>query len=245
MSSLASAGSPGTDDAPERVAGEEAAGPGHRARLRQSPEVVRRALIPAAVDGQLRLAVVADLERQLGCVGRLAERQLARARTREVVQLRALDVRDPPRGGAVERDHEPPLATADARARDISSGGSPEMVWSTNAPAPSWAPTNTSARQRSESLSQSSTSGGGLEPREALEHLGHLLGEARIGRHAPVLAPPVEPAAGQQTHGLVQLLVERELEDDLRVPGVVREQPDRAPLRLRLVRIDSDTNLRD
>ena len=78
--------------------------------------------------------------------------------------------------------------------------------------------------------------GRGLEPGEALEHLGHLLGEARIGGHAPVLAPPVEPAARQPAHGLVQLLVERELEDDLRVPGVVREQPDPAPLRLRLVR---------
>ena len=97
-----------------------------------------------------------------------------------------------------------------------------------NAPAPSWAVSDASARQRSESLSQATTSGGGLQAGKLLQHGGHELRHAWVGGHAPVLAPPVEPAPREPPDRLVQLLVEREVEDDLGVSRVVREEPDAA-----------------
>ena len=47
--------------------------------------------------------------------------------------------------------------------------------------------------------------------RAAARRLRH----ARVGGHAPVLAAPVEPALRQPLDGLVQVLVEREVEDEL------------------------------
>src|SRR6185436_11273810 len=70
------------------------------------------------------------------------------------------------------------------------------------------------------------------------------LRDARPCGHAPLLAPPVEPATGQLLDRLVQLLVEAEVEDQLRLARVVREQPDlaRSGVRLVLNQIDGQTD---
>ncbi len=67
-------------------------------RLGQPPEIPGRGRVPAGVEGHLGLAVVTDLERQLGRRGRAAELQLARARAGEVVELHSLHLRHPPGG---------------------------------------------------------------------------------------------------------------------------------------------------
>src|SRR3954447_8814465 len=66
--------------------------------------------------------------------------------------------------------------------------------------------------------------GARLELGEAGQHVLHALRQAGVGRDAPVLAPPVEPAAGQLLDGLVDLVVDREAEDELTLAGVVVEE---------------------
>src|SRR6185295_12086399 len=80
--------------------------------------------------------------------------------------------------------------------------------------------------------------------RELREQLLDRLGDPRTSGHAPVLASPVEPAAGQLLDGLVQVLVEPKVEDELGLARIVREQPDLPGDGLRLVRcrIDGQTD---
>ena len=56
-----------------------------------------------------------------------------------------------------------------------------------------------------------------------------------VRRHAPVLAAPVEPALRQPLDGLVEVLVEREVEDQLApLARILVAQPDAALRRLGL-----------
>ncbi len=110
-------------------------------------------------------------------------------------------------------------------APSSSAGASPWSVRTRKCPRPSRATTVQTARQRSESLSQASTSGLGTRSGKLRQQRLDRLGHARVRGHAPVLAAPVEPAPRQLLDGLVQVLVEGEIEDDLRLARVVRKEP--------------------
>ena len=74
-----------------------------QARLREAPVLLRVTRVPERVERDVRLAVVADLQAQLGRSGLLAGLELARARAREVVEVDALETRQPAGGRRVER----------------------------------------------------------------------------------------------------------------------------------------------
>ena len=246
--SLASAGSPGTATPHERVAVEEAAGAGHRA----APPAARRKSIrrPGSqpeVDGQLRLAVVADLERQLGRARASSPSSSStRARAREVVELRPLELRD--RGAAGRSNGITSAALAPRRRWRAAAprAARPRSCAARTRPRPREAPTDTSARQRSESLSQASTSGVGSSRGSARARPATCFAEARVGGHAPVLAPPVEPAA--RAAGGPPRSAPRRTGSRRRSPGPAGCRRAARPVprcASGSVVVDSDTNLRD
>ena len=185
--------------------------------------------VPEREQRDVGLAVVADLEAQLGGRGRQARLQLARARAREVVEVDALEARQPARARRC-RTAAAACPRRPGSAPSRAAGGSPASVRIRNAPAPSCATTVTAARQRSDSLSQREHLGRrprarGKRPSSSATSLPM---RASAG-HAPVLAAPVEPALRQPLDGLVEVLVEREVEDQLRaLARILVAQPDAA-----------------
>ena len=208
----------------------------------------RRLGVPAGVDGQLRLAVVADLERELGrraaSAASSSSRALARARSSSA---RPRCPATAAREAGAERDHEPALAdrprsrAARLLGRLARDGAQHERPGARRGRPRTRAPASDPSRSARRAPRAWARAAGSARARSATS-----FAEARIGGHAPVLAPPVEPAPGQPADRLVQLLVEREVEDDLRVsrgcPRAARRGPSAPPPRSW---IDSGTNLRD
>jgi hypothetical protein len=157
--------------------------------------------------------VVADLEAELGRSRRAALLQFARARPREVVELDSLQPVQPAGGRAGERDQQLGLPGRDRsveglrrvagqRAHQESPGALVGDDRHGRPPAVGLVQPGEHLRSR-------------LEPLEAGQQVADQLADARIRRHAPVLAPPVEPAPRQALDGLVEVLVEGEVEDEL------------------------------
>ena len=217
----------GHRDRPGAVAAEVAPGPVHQARLGQAPELLRVLGVPEREQRHVGLAMVAYLEAQLGGGGGQPGIELARARAREVIQVDPFEAGQPPRAGAAERQQELALARGQGalqgvgrvsgeRAHQERPGALVRDHGDGRAPA-------VGLVQPLEHLRR------GLEVREAAEQLGHELADAGVRRDAPVLATPVEPALGQPLDGLVELLVEREVEDQLRsLARILVAQPDSA-----------------
>ena len=110
---------------PGGVAQEEAARPVHRVRLGQLPEVGRRGAVPDVEEREMRLAVLAHLERQLRRRRLPAVPQLACAHARQVVEPQAVELlhelaRSPRRTGAA---CGPPPPRSHPRARAASRPG--------------------------------------------------------------------------------------------------------------------------
>ena len=180
-------------DAPGGVAQEEAAGPVHRVRLGELPEVGRRGAVPDVEEREVRLAVLAHLERSAR-PGPASCRRAARARTsapgRRAAARRAAARarRSPSSKGSSKRPSPASVAPSS------SDGDSPWSVRTRKCPRPSRATTVQIARQRSESLSQASTSGLGTRSGKRPRSASIALRDARVRGHSPVLAAPVEPA---------------------------------------------------
>ena len=149
----------------------------------------------------------------------------------QVVELGALGVAS----GAARTRHRGEAGRGRSRCagpRRARPAGRPTCVRITKKPSPSRAVSDTSPRHLPESLSQASTSSRGVELREAGEDGGDRRAVARVGRHAPVLAVPVEPAPGDLLHRVVELLVDGKREHELRVARALLAQPDLAAPRL-------------
>ena len=140
----------------------------------------RRLVVPDREQRDVGLAVVADLEAQLRRRRLAARLDLAGARGgrgRRAGRPRGRSAADAPSRAR----RAAPRGSRPRRWRSSSSGGgSPDSVRRTNAPAPSWATTETSARQRSESSARPA-------PRARPEARGSA-------RAAP---PPAWPGAGR------------------------------------------------
>ena len=213
----------GHGDAPRRVAHVEAARPGDRVSLGQLAELARGLRVPDGEDRDLGLAVVAHLDAELGRRGLASRRQLPGAAAGQVVELHAVELVEQVRVLHAEREKVPAVgrvgrlvqlrrSLAGQRAQDEGTGTAVGHHRDHRTPA-------IRVREPGPHL------GGGLESREAVEHALHRLGHARVGRNAPVLRAPVEPALGQTLDRVVQLFVDREVEDDLDVARIVVEQP--------------------
>jgi hypothetical protein len=219
--------------APGRVAQEEAPGPVHRVRLGQLPEVGGRAAVPDVEEREVRLAVLAHLERQLRGRRLPAVAQLARAQAREIVEPQALELLHELRALLGEGQEHPALA---GLGRALELGGRLALKGPHEEVASSVAghygadrpPAIRVAQPRQHLRARD-------EVREATQQRLDVLGHARVRGHSPVLAAPVEPAARQLLDGLVQLLVKGEIEDDLGLTRIVFEEPNPARGRDRLV----------
>jgi hypothetical protein len=194
-------------------------------RLRQLPEVVRGARVPAGHQRQLRLSILANLDRHLGWSGLAAGEDVVHAPAREVVELQALEPQQQLR--ALPRERQ-----LDVVVPDRSSGGdlrgriAPKRAQQERArPVPALmggddAPPAGGVAQPAEHLAAR------RELWKARKHRLDRLGEPRIGRNPPVLAPPVEPPSRQLPDRVVQLVMDRKAEDELALAPVVLEQED-------------------
>ena len=166
---------------PGAVAAEEAPGPVDQARLGQLPEVARVARVPEREERHVRLAVIADLEAQLGRRRRAALLELTRAG------------RAPGRRGGRPRDVR--SACAAGESNGSSSFASPAGV----APASSGGGSPASVRIRNAPGALVGDDGHGRSPALGLVEPGNDLGRRRRGpgsaRAAPRRAcPPAGPA---------------------------------------------------
>ena len=210
---------------PGAVTAEEAPGPVDQARLGQLPEVARVARVPEREERHVRLAVIADLEAQLGRRRRVALLELTRAGERQVVEVDTLETSQPARRGRVERQQQLRLAgrggavelgrrLAGERAHQERAGALVGDDGHGRAPALGL-------------VEPGNHLGRGLDVREAREQLRDELAHPRVRRDAPVLAAPVEPALRQPLDRLVEVLVEREVEYELAaLAGILVAQPD-------------------
>jgi hypothetical protein len=193
-------------------------------------------------EGEVRLAVLSDLNRHLGGRRRLAQAQRARAGEGQVVEPQAVELLEERRVLLAEREQHAAIARIGARLEllgGVALKRPDEEVAATvarhdgahGAPAVGVAQPGEHLRARH-------------EVRELSEQRLDGLRHARVRGHAPVLAAPVEPAPRKLLDGLVQVLVEREVEDELGLARVVREQPHAARRGRRLVveRVDGQTN---
>ena len=228
--------------APRGVAQEEAARPVHRVRLGELAEGGGRGAVPGVEDREVRLAVLAELERHLGGRRRLSGAQRARARDCQVVEPEALELLEQRRVLLAEREQHAPVARVDSRGELgglVALKRADEEMAATVArhdradgpPAVRVAQPGQHVRARHEV---------GEAREQRLDRLRH----ARVRGHAPVLAAPVEPAPRQLLDRLVQVLVEGKVEDQLGLARVVSEQPDlaRGGRRLVLNRVDGQTD---
>ncbi len=182
-----------------------------------------RLVVPDREQRDVGLAVVADLEAQLRRRRLAAGLDLARAEAGQVVELGALEAAQHDRRVALEGQHHAVLAhhggalelgrrIARQRAQDERAGALVGHDRDHRAPAPGV-------------VEPGQHLGIGLQLGEAPEQRLHRLGQAGVGRHAPVPAAPVEPAPRQLLDGLVELVVVGEVEDQLGLARI-REQGD-------------------
>ena len=195
-------------------------------RLREPPEVARTALIPDREERELGLALVGDLERQLRPAGSRPARS-SPAHSRRGRRAGALEPRQLSGRLGAEREHVPAL-------RHLGPAGK-VLGWLARQGAHhehALALAGEHRHERAEAVGVGQPGEHcrvGLEVAEARQQDLDRLGDPRVGGHAPVLASPVEPASQEALHRLVQILVERIVEDRLRLARVVGEQGDPAP----------------
>ena len=152
----------------------------------------------------------------------------ARARTpREVVEPQALELLHQIRGSDAEREQRRGPRPRSVRPLQLGRRLALERA-DEEAPAPSRATTDAEGAPAVRVAQPGQHLRARHEVREVRQQGLHRLRHARVRGHAPVLAAPVEPAPRQLLDGLVQLLVKREVEDELRLSRVVREEPDLA-----------------
>ena len=210
-------------DSPGGIAQEEAAGAVHRVRLGELPEVGRRGAVPDVEEGEVRLAVLAHLERQLRRGRHPAVAQLARAHPRQVVEPQPVELLHELGALLVEGQQQaalPRLRGGLELRRRVALKRPDEEV-----PA-SIASHDRADRAPAIRVAQPGEDlGARYEVGEATEERLDLLRDTGVRGHSPVLPAPVEPAPGQLLDGLVQLLVKGEIEDNLGLTGIVLEEP--------------------
>ena len=210
--------------APGGVAQEEAARAVHRVRLGKLAEGGGRPAVPDVEDGEVRLAVLAELDRELRGRRRLAVPERAGACRGEVVEPEALELLDQRGAVLAERQQHAAVRGVDAGLEllgRLALERAHEEV-----PLPLAGDDRADRAPAVRVAHPGEHVGARHEVGELRQQLLDQLRHARVRGHAPVLAAPVEPASRELLDGLVQVLVEGEVEDQLRLTRVVREEPD-------------------
>ena len=159
---------------------------------------------------EVGLAVLADLERHLGGAAACSPSWSRRAHARgEVVEAQAVELAAAASAFSALNGNRVRPSPASRAAVELVRAVALERAHEEVARGPRGRRPCTTARQRSESLSQASTSGLGTRSGNCASSSSTGLATRGSRGHAPVLAPPVEPAPGQLLDRLVQVLVER------------------------------------